>query len=42
MKSIKAAGPSGKIVKMRTVGHTEGTVIRDLDTAIIRDGKVPI
>ena len=42
MKSGKAAGPSGIVVEMiQAAGDTGATVIRDLATAIIRDGKVP-
>ena len=42
MKSGKAAGPSGIVVEMiEAAGDTDATVIRDLATAIIRDGKVP-
>ena len=42
MKSGKAAGPSGVVMKMiRAAGDTGATMIRNLATAIIRDGKVP-
>ena len=42
MKSGKAAGPSSIVVEMiRPAGDTGATMIRDLATAIIRDGKVP-
>ena len=42
MKSGKAAGPSGIVVGMiKAAGDTGATMIRDLATAIIRDGKVP-
>ena len=42
MKSGKAAGPSGIVVEMiKAAGDTGATMIRDLATAIIRDGKVP-
>ena len=42
MKSVKAAGPSGIVVEMiKAAGDTGATMIRDLATAIIRDGKVP-
>ena len=41
MKSGKAAGPSGIVVEMiKAAGDTGATMIRDLATAIIRDGKV--
>ena len=41
MKSGKAAGPLGVVVKMiRAAGYTEATMIHDLAIAIIRDGKV--
>ena len=40
MKSGKAAGPSGIVVEMiRAAGDTGATIIRDLATAIICDGK---
>ena len=40
--SGKAAGPSGIVVEMiKAAGDTGATMIRDLATAIIRDGKVP-
>ena len=43
MKSGKAAGPSGIVVEMiKAAGDTGATMIRDLATAIICDGKVPI
>ena len=42
MMSGKAAGPSGIVVEMiKAAGDTGATMIRDLATAIIRDGKVP-
>ena len=42
IKSGKAAGPSGIVVEMiKAAGDTGATMIRDLATAIIRDGKVP-
>ena len=42
MKPGKAAGPSGIVVEMiKAAGDTGATMIRDLATAIIRDGKVP-
>ena len=42
IKLGKAAGPSGIVVKMiKTAGDTGATMIRNLATAIIRDGKVP-
>ena len=42
MKSGKAAGPSGIVVEMiKAAGDTGATMIGDLATAIIRDGKVP-
>ena len=42
MKSGKAAGPSDIVVEMiKAAGDTGATMIRDLATAIIRDGKVP-
>ena len=42
MKSGKAADPSGIVVGMiKAAGDTGATMIRDLATAIIRDGKVP-
>ena len=42
VKSGKAAGPSGIVVEMiKAAGDTGATMIRDLATAIIRDGKVP-
>ena len=42
MKSGKAAGPSGIVVELiKAAGDTGATMIRDLATAIIRDGKVP-
>ena len=42
MKSGKAAGSSGIVVEMiKAAGDTDATMIRDLATAIIRDGKVP-
>ena len=41
-KSVKAAGPSDTVVEMiRAAGDTGATMIRDLASAIIRDGKVP-
>ena len=41
MKSGKAAGPSGIVMEMiKAAGDTGATMIRDLATAIIRDGKV--
>ena len=40
--SEKATGPSGIVVEMiKAAGDTGATMIRDLATAIIRDGKVP-
>ena len=42
MKSGKAAGPSGIVVEMiRSAGDVGVNMIRDLATAIIRDGRVP-
>ena len=42
MKSGKAAGPPGIVVEMiKAAGDTGATMIRDLATAIILDGKVP-
>ena len=42
MKSGKAAGPSGIVVEMmKAAGDTGATMIRDLATVIIHDGKVP-
>ena len=42
MKSGKAAGPSGILVDMiKAAGDTGATMIHDLATAIICDGKVP-
>ena len=42
MKSGKAAGPSGVVVKMtRAAGDIGATMIRDLTIPIIRDWKVP-
>ena len=42
MKSGKAAGPSGIVVEMiKAAGDTGATMIRDLASAIICDGKVP-
>ena len=42
MKSGKAAGPSGIVEEMiKAAGDTGATMIRDLATMIIRDGKVP-
>ena len=42
LKSGKAAGPSGIVEEMiKAAGDTGATMIRDLVTAIIRDGKVP-
>ena len=42
MKSGKAAGPSGILVEMiKAAGDTGATMIHDLATAIICDGKVP-
>ena len=41
MKSGKAAGPSGIVVEMIKADDTGATMIRDLATAIISDGKVP-
>ena len=40
MKLGKAAGPSGIVVMIKAAGDTGATMIRDLATAIIRDGKV--
>ena len=43
MKLGKAAGPSGIVVEMiKAAGDTGATLIRDLATAIIHDGKVPL
>ena len=43
MKSGKAAGPSGIMVRMiKAAGDTGATMILDFATAIIRDCKVPI
>ena len=42
MKSGKAAVPSGIVMEMiKAAGDTGATMIRDLTTAIICDGKVP-
>ena len=42
MKSGKAAGPLGIVVEMiKAAGDTGATMICDLATAIISDGKVP-
>ena len=42
MKSGKAAGPSGIVVEMiKAAGDTGATMIGDLATAIIHDGKIP-
>ena len=42
MKSGKAAGPSGIVVEMiKAADDTGATMIGDLATAIICDGKVP-
>ena len=42
IKSGKAAGSSGiEVEKIKATGDTGATMIRDLATAIIRDGKVP-
>ena len=42
LKSSKAAGPSGIVVEViKAAGDTGATMIRDLATAIIPDGKVP-
>ena len=42
VKSGKAAGPSGIVVEMiKAAGDTGATMIRDIATAIIRDGMVP-
>ena len=41
LKSGKAAGPLGIVVKIKAAGDTGATMIRDLATAIICDGKVP-
>ena len=42
MQSCKAAGPSGIVVEMiKTAGDTGATMIQDLATLIICDGKVP-
>ena len=42
MKSGKAAGPSGIVVKMiKAAGYTGATMIYELATVIIPDGKVP-
>ena len=41
MKAGKAPGPSGTVVAMiRAAGDMGASMIRDLATAIIRDGKV--
>ena len=41
MKSGKAAGPSGIVMEMiKAAGDTGATMIHDLATAIIHDGKV--
>ena len=43
MKSGKAAGPSGIVLEMiKAAGHTGATMICDLATAIIRDGKLKV
>ena len=42
MKSGKTAGPSGIVVEMiKAAGDTGATMIHDLATVIIPDGKVP-
>ena len=42
MKSGKAAGPSGIVVEMvKAADDTGATIIGDLTTVIICDGKVP-
>ena len=42
MKSGKATSPSGIVVEMiKAAGDTGATLIRDLATVIIHDGKVP-
>ena len=42
MKWGRAAGPSGIVEEMiKSAGETDATMIRDLATAIISDGKVP-
>ena len=42
MKSSKAASPSDIVVEMiKAADDTGATMIRDLATAIIHDGKVP-
>ena len=42
MKSGKAAGPSGIVVEIiKVAGDTGATMICDLATGFIRDGKVP-
>ena len=42
MKSDKAAGPSDTVMEMiRAAGDTGATIIFDLASSIIRDGKVP-
>ena len=42
MESGKAAGPSGIVVEIiKTAGDAGATMIHDLSTLIIRDGKVP-
>ena len=42
MKAGKAPGPSGIVVEMiRAAGDMGASMIRDLEAAIIRDGKVP-
>ena len=41
MKLGKAAGPAGIVVEMiKAAGDTGATMIRDVATAIVRDGKV--
>ena len=42
MKSGKATGPPGIVLEMiKAAGDTGATMIHDLATVIIRDGKVP-
>ena len=43
MQPCKAAGPSGRVVEMiKAAGDTGATMIHDLATLIIRDGKVQL
>ena len=42
MKADKASGPSGIVVEMiRAAGDMGASMVRDLEAATIRDGKVP-